>query len=220
MRGRLTQGALVSMSMQVVRLDLERREEEKSPGSFLGVTKPAPASASRLAREAGSPSQSAYQQLDWPDRPPGASFLGRRGRLGLGLCERLEARGKPLLSGPFFLCRPPCPSTVWASRLLHSTGRATSARRRQSFVALDSLHRWLLQWLVPGGGLQKTGQTKRKLNCQGAGGGAGSVSQSVGSPARCCHSWGFNKGPRQQAPGRRRTPSSDDLAGTPYRGCG
>lgn len=37
MRGRLTQGALVSMSMQVVRLDPERREEEKSPGSFLGA---------------------------------------------------------------------------------------------------------------------------------------------------------------------------------------
>lgn len=59
MRGRLTQGALVSMSMQVVRLDLERREEEKSPGSFLGAHKPAPpASRSRLARQAGSCSPS------------------------------------------------------------------------------------------------------------------------------------------------------------------
>lgn len=122
MRGRLTQGTLVSMSMQAVRLDLERREEEKSPGSFLGVTKPAPASASRLARQAGSSSQSAYQQIGWPDRRRGQVFWVGVGDSDLREARRLDAARQKLLSGPFFCADHPACRRSGRPRLLHSTG--------------------------------------------------------------------------------------------------
>lgn len=88
--GGLTQGALVSMSMQVVRLDPERREEEKSPGSSLGAHPGQPPQLVpwRLARQAGSCSQSTDQQLVWLD-----SRLGQLVRVGVGDSDFGCARG-------------------------------------------------------------------------------------------------------------------------------